>query len=173
MKMKSLLCFVVLCFVWIGAAAAKKKKQEKYVTLVEAYSQRTLPGMRRATPPPPAIHFIVLWENKQHPDAFLWRGDAGLLSCTVVKVHKITEKTVRAPMGIDYYSEKIDIKAITKGDTLDVVPIPESAANVADGVSNVPSTGNTLFFETSGKHGTGMNWIRVDTIKKKRDIAMP
>ncbi len=171
--MKSLLCFAVLCFALIGTAEAKRKKQEKCVTLVEAYSQRTLPGMRRATPPPPVIHFIVVWENKQHPDAFLWRGDAGLLSCNVVKVHKITDKAARAPMGIDYYSEKIDVKAVAKGDTLDVVPITGSAATVAGGISNVPGTTNTLFMELNGKHGIEMNWIHVDTIKKKRDIAMP
>jgi len=62
---------------------------------------------------------------------------------------------------------------INKGDTLDVVPMKNIKGVLADGVSNVPDTTNTLLFEMSGKHGVELNWLHVDVITKKHDIAMP
>jgi len=173
MKKKFLLCFVVLFFVLNGIVHAKKQRQHKYATLVEAYTQQTIPGMRRTPRPPPVTHFIVVWENKQHPDAFFWRADTVLLSCNVVKVHKISDRAPKGPVWTEYYSENITMNNINKGDTLDVVPMKNIKGVLADGVSNVPDTTNTLLFEMSGKHGVELNWLHVDVITKKHDIAMP
>ena len=178
MKRKALLCLVILCVAITGSLQAKKKSKQKKVDfkLVEAYSQRIIPGMRPSPQhpaPPPVIHFIVVWQSALHPDAFFWHGDTGLLKCNMVRVHKMTDKGLIIRTGKDYRSEGVAADKIIKGDTLDVTPIPNTRAIVADGVPVVQGVKNTLFAQTTGNHGSDVTSVTVNTIVKKRDIAMP
>ena len=167
MKIRSLLCIIVLSFVVNGIVLAKKKAEKKYVTLIEAYSQRNLPGVRRATPPPPTFHFIIVWEDRQYPDAFFWRADTGLFACYVAKAHKTLNKV---PRGVVYNTEKIALSEIHKGDTLDVFLLPHIRSANTVGMQVDDSVKNTLFFTTAGSK---RHSIYVGAITKKHDIAMP
>ncbi len=172
MKLK-IVCLVVLCFAIIGSTEARKKNKKKPKTcfqLVEAYSQRTIPGVRRATIPPAAIHFIIVWEGPLYPDAFFWRADTGLIPCNIVKAHKVVNKSTMFQPGRDYYAELVKKEAIQKGDTLDIIPMQVGRPKSADSIPVTDGIKNTLFF----KRGSG-NWesFHVDTIARKRDIVMP
>ena len=148
MKLK-MLCLVVLCIAISGSSEARRKNKKKNkadLILVEAYTQRTLPGVRRATPPPATTHIIVVWEGVSYPEAFLWRADTGLLTCSVAKAHKIVNKARNVPPGIEYYTEKAEAKDISKGDTLDIVPLPITSA-APDHLHLDAGARNTLYYK--------------------------
>ena len=173
MKMKSLLCLIVLCFAITGSIQAKKKTKKKgkaNFVLIEAYSQRIVPGMRRSVPPPPVTHFIIIWESKRYPVVFYWLKDTGqTYTCNIVKAHKITDKSSMMPEGKDYYTENITPGNIHVGDTLDITTLPLNKYAYSEDLLNV-NTKNTLFFKTSDNK---MGSVHIDTVFKKRDILMP
>ncbi len=176
MKLK-ILCLVVLCFAITGSSEARKKNRKRNkadLVLIEAYTQRTLPGVRRAIPPPAMTHFIAVWVGVSYPDAFLWRADTGLLTCSVTKAHKIANKTRYTPPGIEYYTEKVDPKDIRKGDTLDIVPLQITSA-VPGHLHMDAGARNTLYYKILIPTITGDEWFsfHIDSIGRKRDIAMP
>ncbi len=169
MKIARVLCIVFFCLAVTIAVQAKKKTKKKSkgdLVLVEAYTQRTLPGMRRRELPPPSLHIVIVWNRTDRPDAFFWRNDSTLLSCNIARAHKITDRSYRTPPGMDYRLEIITASQIHKGDTLMFSPVPVKG----DKPTGIPGAGNTLFF----KENAG-NWYsyHIETITKKRDIAMP
>jgi hypothetical protein len=173
MKIRFFFCLIVLCFAVVCSVMAKKKskkKTENDFTLIEAYSQRTIPGARRAIQPPPVIHFIIVWQGMQYPDAFFWRADTGLVACNVVEAHKVINKPLFSPAAVsDYYAE-IKKEAIKKGDTLDIIPMRGGKARGADSIHATQDVKNTLFFRTGVSE-----WrkFHIDSIMRKRDIVMP
>src|ERR1700733_15377049 len=119
MKLK-IVCLVVLCFAICGSTEARKKNKKKSkvdIVLVEAYTQRTLPGVRCATPPPATTHIIIVWEDMNfYPESFLWIQDTGLVyTCNFAKAHKVVEKSFRIPQGMDYITEQIKGGDVHKG----------------------------------------------------------
>ncbi len=174
MKMRYLLCLFVFVFAVSYTAHAKKrskKKHEVYLDMVEAYSQRTIPGIRRASPLPAVLHFIIVWEGPQYPDAFFWRADTGLLACNIAKAHKmINNKPRLTPPGREYYTQLVAKELIKKGDTLDIVPMPSVNKKDTNGIPVTADTKNSLFFRTGGPEWRSFH---IDTIIKKRDITMP
>ena len=173
MKIRSLF-FIVLCFVMMGGAFAKtKKKPAKKVdiTLLEAYSQRTVPGVRRATPPPTAFHFIIIWEGLQYPEYFYWRADTGLAPCIIARARKVVNKPRFNLAGTsDYYTEAVKKDAIKKGDTLDIIMMKGIKMRRADSLQVADDIKNTLFFKTGGNEWRSFH---IDSVVKKRDILMP
>ena len=173
MKIRSVLCLILLCLCFAGAAHAKKKAKKKTSAsfkLVEAYTQRTLPGIRPGPGhqvPPPVTNFIIVWEAPAYPETFFWRGDGGWLTCRMEKAHKISGKS-RMPPGKDYSIEAASGDQIHKGDTLMLTPVVGGKFPIP---AEIPDTAkNTLFFKTGGS-----KWLsyHVSTISKKQDIAMP
>jgi len=170
MKKRSLLCLVVLLFALPCFLHARgMKKHRARFKFVEVYSQRIIPGMRRSVPPPVTIHVIVVWEGPGFPETFYWRGDTGLLACTVVKAHKIVNQPKNVPPGKEYYTENVALNAVQKGDTLDVMTIPQNKALAADGLPKATNEKHTLFYKTDGR------WYpyNVGDVARKRDILMP
>ena len=169
MKITRVLLLVIFCFAVTIAVQAKKKGKKKTkgdLVLVEAYTQRVLPGLRRPQLPPPALHIVLVWERTDQPDDFFWRNDSTLLSCKIARAHKVTDRSYRTPPGMDYRLEIITGSQIHKGDTLMFSPVPI----IGEKPVGIPDAGNTLFF----KESTG-NWYsyHIETITRKRDIAMP
>lgn len=155
-----------------GCAQAKKatspKSGSSYAKLVEASSQRTLPGI-----PDAAIttdyHIIIVWTNTQKPETFFWRGQEGWLPCNVNKAHAIKgKKPGTNEMQAWYTSEEINFADIKKGDTLEVTPVNAGKYPTPAGIS--PSITNTLFFKTAK---TNWLFIPAKNIIRKKDIAMP
>ena len=168
--MRSLLCLVVLCFAIIVPSEAKKKSKKKnktYLTLVEAYTQRIIPGIP-GPPPPTGTHIVIVWEGPKYPEVFFWRGDGGWLSCNMTKAHRIVNRRNIRATYTDYEIEKIAPDQVHKGDTLELSPVTGGKFPVP---ANLPADAkNTLFFKTGGS-----DWLsfHVDTVTKKRDIPMP
>ncbi len=147
--------------------AAGKKLHKGKATLIEAYSQRTLPG-RREIPARTETHFIIAWQDKGYPKNFIWLDGRDTMSCRVAKAHKIVN-TRRLPKGNDYYDENILLAKIQKGDTLDISP-------AATGNPSLPARlpknlKNTLLYAIDGSRQ--LFSLSIDTITKKQDIAMP
>ena len=169
MKMRYFFSLLAISFVLTGIAQARtsSKKHKVYFKLIEAYIQRMLPGIPGA-PPQTNYHFIIVWDAPKYPETFFWRGDGGWLTCNIVKVHKITNKSRNIPQGVDYMKENISVDQIHKGDTLELNPVTGGKFPVP---GEIPSSAkNTLFFKTGG---SGWLAFPVKNISKKQDIAMP
>ena len=107
MKQSFFFYLVAICMLFTYCAPAKTKKKHKvYLKLVEAYTQRTVPGIP-GPPPPTGTHLIVIWEASTAPETFFWRGDGGWLGCNMVKAHKSAKKAGGHARGADYYTESV------------------------------------------------------------------
>ncbi len=173
MKIKILLLLAAFSLGLSTAVQAKKKAKKKQAasfTLVEAYTQRVVPGIRPGAgqPAPPATtSFVIVWQAATYPETFFWRGDVGWLSCRIDKAHKVTGK-LRSPVPKDYTTENVTGDQIHKGDTLLLTPVTGGRFPIP---AEIPETAkNTLFFKTGGS-----KWLsfHVDAITKKRDIVLP
>lgn len=110
------------------AACAQTKKSGKgksassYARIIEATSQRIIPGIRDAAPRT-EYKFIVVWNNTTPPVSFFWHGPDGTSAAGIAKVTKISP----AEAGEDALPYKIvstSAPQIKKGDTLQVMPMP-------------------------------------------------
>jgi hypothetical protein len=168
MNLKYLVCLFLISLCLGGFVTAKtpvKKKKLHGFKLIEAYSQRTLPGI-----PGAAIktdyHFIIIWQDKNYPETFFWRGENGWLTCGISKAHKIVKKEPNVPEGMDYRTEQVLDGKIHEGDTLDIRPV---AGGKFPTPAEIPVTAkNTLFYKTGGR-----GWLSfpVKNIATKHDIA--
>ena len=172
MKQTCLIALSAIIFSLPAAARGHKKATKKLpkgnFTLIEAYTQRTLPGMPRGTITT-AEHFIVVWKATTFPESIFWRGDNGFLPCMIQKAVRVDPKAnSKMPPGIDYLTEDYGSNKVHKGDTLMLTPVTGGKYAVPN---EIPATSkNTLFYKTGG---SGWLSFPVTTIAKKRDIAMP
>ena len=152
-----------------GPVKHKKKTAKTNFKLIEAYSQRTLSGVKSPAPPPTDAHFIIQWLGASYPETFFWRGENGFLLCSIDKAHKINPKDARKyPPGMEYLKENVTGDQIHKGDTLELVPLTRGKYPVP---ADIPQKAkNTLFYKTAG---SGWLSFPVKTIVKKHDISMP
>ena len=165
MSLQKLLCLFVLCMA-IAVNVSAKKKSKPYFKLVEAYTQRTLPGIPRASIKTD-YRFILVWEGANYPETFFWRGDNGWLTCSMVKAHRIAHKNRNAPEGQDYSTEFVKNGDVHKGDTLELTPIAGGKFPVP---AEIPADAKkTLFYKTGG---SGWLPFPVNTITKKPDMVM-
>ena len=126
------------------AKGSKKTKKENF-RLLEAYTQRMLPGTPGA-PPPTNDHFIIVWQGETNPEVFYWRGDRGFLICDMQKAHRISKKDAKKfPPGMDYNTEFVTGEQIHKGDTISLSPLTRGKFRIPD---DIPKTAkNTLFYK--------------------------
>ncbi|MES2702966.1 MAG: hypothetical protein V4649_10020 [Bacteroidota bacterium] len=172
MKLRYLLCFLVLGIATAGCAQTKVKTKVKmaaenksYFKLLEAYTQNTIPGI-----PGQLVetghHFVIVWQSKKYPETFFWRGANGWMTCKIEKAQKITTRS--APRGIAYNTEFVTGDDIHKGDTLMLTPVKGGRFPIP---AEIPSRAkNTLFFKAGGS-----NWLSypVKKIGRKADVPMP
>ena len=171
--MKSLL---VCVFIGIGICAATEtqakhrwhpaKKQD--LSLVEAFSQRTLPG-RNESAPETSVHIVVVWRARTYPETFFWRGENGWQSCSMLRAYKMNLSAGSKPVsGSGYRLEDYNGKAPEKGDTLMLTPVTGGKFPIP---AEIPvSSRNTLYYKTGG---SGWKSFPIDTVVKKRDIIAP
>ncbi len=160
--------YVLCLFLACGINVHAKGKHRLYLKLIEAYTQKTLPGRQEGRPPITGYHFIIIWEGDKSPETFFWRGDGGWLSCKMQKAHKFINRSAARPGGIDYITQGVAGGDIHKGDTLELSPVTGGKFPIP---ADIPADAkNTLFFTTGGS-----GWLAypVNKITKKPDIAMP
>lgn len=168
MKFRFYITVIALCLIWPFAVQAKKhtkiKSAKCYVHLINAYKQRTLPGVRGAQPIE-QYHFLIVWKNNEQPGAIFWRGANGWMSCNIQKAHFENKKD--NPNKLPYTASQFMNGDAHKGDTLALTPLKGKFVIPAE----IPmQTTNTLFFKTAkGK------WLSlpVANIKNLPDIVMP
>jgi hypothetical protein len=168
MKLKYFLCLVALLFVTASDAQlkAKMKKVKTPFKLVEAYTQKTAPGIPGELPET-GHHFIIIWQAATYPETFFWRGENGWMACKIEKAKKVTNRK-GVPRGIDYTTKPSTGDDIKKGDTLAITPVRGGKFPIP---AEIPqSATNTLFFKTGG---SGWLSYKVTTIGKKPDVVAP
>lgn len=142
------------------AQEAGKKKQTSYVKMIEASSQKTLPGIPGADAKT-EFKFIIQWLGASYPETFFWRGEAGWLSCRILKAHKVATKGKKT---VTYKTEFATGGNIHKGDLLELTPTTGGKFPIP---AEIPATAkNTLFFKTAG---SGWLSFEVKNIKAKPD----
>ncbi|MCD6011514.1 MAG: hypothetical protein K0Q79_1376 [Flavipsychrobacter sp.] len=144
-------------------SAVPVKKRKPYFLLLQAESQRTIPGI-----PGKAIktdyYFVIVWKETKPPREFYWKDEAWQ-NCTIAKAHK-NVKDDGSPAG--YTSEEIVTGKIRNGDTLLIATGKGGKILPPDGIPASPK--NTLWFKPGG---SGWIFFPVKKITRKADIAMP
>ena len=165
--MKGLLYLLVIGMAICVNAYAGTKKNRSHFKLVEAYSQRTLPGRQHGAPPVTGLHFLIIWQDTKSPETFFWRGESGWLSCQISKAHKPAGSSKNTPQGMEYITETLT-GGVHKGDTLMLSPVTGGKFPIPAEIPAEPK--NTLFYKI-----TGSGWLAfpVNNISKKHDISMP
>lgn len=163
--------FLTIClavFISFGKDHGKKLNKGGAI-LIEAYTQRIIPGQRESRIVK-ETHFIINWQNKDYPKSFIWLDGGDTMKCSITRAHKINAGNTRRLSGMpDYYSENITLNKIKKGDTLDISP-----GNIGSTIlpSDLPKNRkNTLLYVSGNK--TSLHGFQVDSIAKKQDIVMP
>ena len=167
--MRYLLC-MALCFGISFTAAAKKRSKKKpkaNIALVEAYSQRIVPGIP-GSQPQTSIHIIAVWEGSSYPESMFWRGDGVWLGCNIAEARKIVNRQYIRANYLEYQTTKISPDKIQKGDTLQIDPLPGGKLPLPADIPDAAQ--NTLLFKASGSKWLSLH---IDTIVKKHDIVKP
>ncbi len=161
-----LICFPVLLS---HGKSSSKKTYKSDATLIEAYTQRTLPG-RKESNIRSATHIIIIWHNKAYPKQFFWVDNNCAMNCNFGKVHKAHMNTGRfAHNDIEYVREGISLESIKPGDTLDITTLEANNTAIPD---NLPVTNkNTLLYYQQNEKK--LFAIKVDSLARKHDIIMP
>jgi hypothetical protein len=161
MKSKRSLVLVGLCLmVCVVASATMKKKPKTYFKLIEAYSQRMIPGIPGAQIKT-NYQFTIVWQGIAYPETFFWRGENGWLTC------RMTRKQKTAGTG-SAGSEVVMNDQVRRGDTLELVPLTGGRFAVPPEIPQ--SAKNTLFFKTGG---SGWLSFPVKKLTQKPDILLP
>ncbi len=170
MKLRSFLCLLVIGIALSADAATKKKavvkKPKPYFKVIEAFNQHILP-VKPNVVPTTGDHFIIVWEGKNFPETFFWRGENGWLPCKMLNAHKMC-KSPEVPEGLDYAVSHVKGDDIKPGDTLELTPVLHGKFPVPP---EIPvDAKNTLYFKV-GKSG----WLSmpVKEITTKPDVTMP
>jgi hypothetical protein len=121
MQMRRFLFFFISCITASTFSHAQTEKNRACFKLIEAFTQRTLPG-RKETPPMAGTHFIIVWEKAKYPETFFWRGEGGWLSCNMLKAHKLINRPANMPVEIEYSVNFVTGDQVHKGDTLELSP---------------------------------------------------
>ena len=137
---------------------------------MESYTQRVVPGIRGGQSFL-KTYFVLIWENKDFPETFFWRGDGGWFPCKIDLAHKVNQDAGTKPGNVpkvDYVTEDVGAENIGKGDTLLLVPIPGGKFAIP---KEIPDTAKyTLFYKVDGS-----KWLhyKVEKITRKKDVIMP
>jgi len=144
------------------------KNGSKYIKMIAGYAQGVLPGAP-GMKPRREYKFILVWESKETPATFYWRGDNGLMDCRMLIVHgyKQAKEGQRMEDG-EYITENITNSPLKKGDTLEITPVAGGKFPIPQ---EIPADAkNTLFFKT-----VKSTWLSfaVKSIQTKPDVVMP
>ncbi len=155
MNFKSILYFLLSIHLF-GCANAKAiagKKSKPSIKLLEATSQRIIPGIPGAEIKT-NYHFIVVWSSPQAPDKFFWKNEKDQAYCRITKITSIGSHSINA--------------AIHNGDTLSISAVNEKQTKAPTEVS--PKAKNTLYFKTKNS-----GWVSypIKKVTKKPDEVMP
>ena len=168
--MKSIYFMLFTCLIVAvdnnASAKGKKKNPKANFKMLEAYTQKTIPGIRGAQPTI-QTNFIVIWENAKNPETFFWRGENGWQNCRMMKAHYIGNQIKKMPSVPDYRSEFVIADKIHNGDTLILTPVAGGKFPIP---TEIPADAkNTLFYKTGGSI-----WLSfpVKEIGKKPDILL-
>jgi hypothetical protein len=150
---------ILLIAIVFSFAACKGQKdlssKDKYAQLVNATSQRTLPGVRGADIIT-SYTFDICWNNDQPPISFFWKDGDRWMNCTVYKIVKGLQPKEIAP------------EQAKKGDTLQLIPTPGGRHVMPAEINKDLERG--IFYKTAS---SGWMYLEVKTMTKKPDIAMP
>ncbi len=161
---------IAFCFAISFTVTAKKRSKKKpkaNLALVEAYSQRIVPGIP-GSQPQTSIHIIAVWEGGGYPEAMFWRGDGGWLGCNIAEARKIVNRQYIRANYLEYQTTKISPDKIQKGDTLQIDPLPGGKLPLPADIPDAAQ--NTLLFKANGSKWLSLH---IDTIVNKHDIVKP
>ena len=154
-------------FLSVTSCAQSKKAAvgpaKGYATLIEATSQRTIPGIRDAEIET-VYKFVIIWQSNEQPRDFFWKAPGIWQNCSVNKVQKSTSKSGN---GDWYITEGYAANQLRKGDTLELIPLKGGKFPIP---AVIPSDLNNVIIFKSNKS----NWrqIPVGKITRKPDIIM-
>ena len=142
-------------------------RQQAGPVLLEANSQRTLPGIR-GTRPVTNYYFLVVWQGPSVPTEFLWHPDPHTwVNCSVSRIYK---KTKRGSMPFDrgYTTVPITLRQVHPNDTLELMPVTGSPAP-PPAIKQAKS--NCIYYRTANKSA----WLSIEVplIHRLHDIAHP
>ena len=174
MKFVAITIFLVGAVCWLCAAHGRshhyrKKKNATDLTIVDCWSQRLLPGRREASVSAPTLHFLVVWLAPTFPETFFWRGTTGWQNCNIERAKSSPVADFQQSRGMPKYDcNYVQPEKIIAGDTLMIVPVVGGKFPIPKEISDTMH--NLLFYKTGGGD---WRYLRIDNIRKERDIVAP
>ena len=163
------IAFIAIPGLVFGSHKGKRyPKSKPVIAIIEAYTQRTLPG-RKEGKIQEATHVIAVWKGEFHPGNVYWENNGEIIPCNIFKVHKNNQPSKpRFPAGVDYFQDNVPVNQLQKGDTLDFVAGMTTAKQIP---ADIPKNLNNclLFQDIKDKYLI----FAVPNLSRKRDIAMP
>jgi hypothetical protein len=138
-------------------SAKRATPGDRYARVLEATSQRTLPGMR-SQQPYTDYRIVLVWEKSAPPITFYWKPADGWHDARVTRYSPNPDS-----------EQPISLQDVRKGDTLRIWSTTSTAKSPVP--ADIPeSATNTLFFRTAA---SGWLFTPVRSINALEDIAMP
>ncbi len=146
-------CLVLTLTIVLQACAGNKEMSSgnKYATLLETVSQRTLPG-RRESKPETRYSFTLVWHHQDQPLGFFWNDGSVWRSCDI---------TIKGENRL--FTE------VNPGDTLVLSPSIVTEESIS---SRIPThiRNHVIAFKTKK---SGWRYLPVTEVHRKPDIVMP
>jgi hypothetical protein len=167
--LRTLLTYSVLLLLLLSPRPASAKKPHwpppAKTRFLDATVQRTIPGLRGAEPTT-EWKFLLIWNEAQPPKRFLWvPGGESPLDCAVQKIHHYTKAGEQSPKA--YGSKAIALKAVRRGDTLEIIPIPHTQGSWGRSMKGAQAEG--LYYQTS----VNTSWKSLrPALRRQKDIIM-
>lgn len=152
-----------------NTSKATKGYTDKKPTLLQATTQKTLPG-RPESEPHTERNFVIVWNSSEEPQGFFWRGNGTWEPCNINSVKNYKPLVVKddgRPFDMNY-DRDFDDRNYAKGDTLELYVTTGDKHPVP---AEVPADAtNTLFYK---KADNKWHALPVNNITKLPTIAMP
>ena len=147
---------------------ALPKPATHYAKLVQATSQRILPG-RKETPPSTRYSFIIKWVGTLTPEAVYWYTDARWQKCNLYSLEKgpsSLQEKIELPGGkILYCCNALDVLQVKKGDQIELMPVDGA-------ITQVPQPANlsqkAIYFSIKNK----WYYLPINNIINKPDMVL-
>lgn len=149
---------------------APAKQEDNKPVLLQATTQKTLPGRPESKPTTERL-FVVVWKDNAEPGGFFWKGTDSWLPCNINSIKNYKPLVVKddgRPFSINYERDFED-KTYAAGDTLELYPGTGGKHPIPE---EVPLDKNNIIYY---KTANSKKWmpLPVDTVIKLPSIAMP
>jgi hypothetical protein len=160
------LLLALLILTTCPACAKRPTKQSAPKTrFLDATIQHIIPG-QRDTKPATEWKLLLIWNEAQPPKSFIWQStEGGPLVCAVQKIHHYVKADGQQLAA--YGTREVALKAVRRGDTLEIIPIPSRPGVLPKALK--PVRQDALYYQAAGS--SSWHYLK-PVLRRLKDIVM-